>query len=195
MFNEILTGKQKLDQPPVSMDPYRVESVPEVSVMCVSCLKDFKTTVDNKSQMRCAACHVSFVESNQAESARALRAAEARFEKSRRDTRIWIFAVGTAIAICLAFIRFQMKKDFAEAYGNRSESTYAGSYSDDYSYQLYTFSGDACRCSDLKCGRDVQVKVDQFLKRATGPTSDTASEHGGKSLEVIADCLGKLENQ
>jgi hypothetical protein len=195
MFNEILTGKQTLDQPPVSMDPYRVESVPEVSVMCVSCLEDFKTKVQNKDAMRCPPCHVSFVEANQAASARALREAEGRFEKSRRDRRLYVLAIGAFFAIAGAFTRYQMKKDFAEAWGHKSESTYVGSYSDDYSYALYNFSGDACRCQDLKCGRDVQIKVDQFLKRAPGPSSDTASEQGSKSLEAIADCLGKLESQ
>ena len=193
MFNELLTGKATLDPPPMAADPYRVESVPEVSVMCVSCLKDFKTKVHNSSAMRCPSCHVAFVEANQVESARALASAEARFERSRRDTRLWLFAVGAVISLALGFIRYQMKKDLRESAGSQSSDVYIGSYTGEYSYALYNFSGDACRCADLKCGREVQVRVDQFLKRSPGPTDDNDSKLGTASLQNLADCLGKLE--
>lgn len=56
MFNEILTGKASLENKPRE-DPYREQSVPDVSILCDQCRKTF-TKKANSPATKCVQCHM-----------------------------------------------------------------------------------------------------------------------------------------
>jgi hypothetical protein len=56
MFNEILTGKASLENKPKE-DPYRVQSVPDVTVPCDQCRKNF-TKKATSPATKCVQCHM-----------------------------------------------------------------------------------------------------------------------------------------
>jgi hypothetical protein len=196
MFNEILTGKQTLEPTPVPESPYRVQSVPQATATtarCADCHVSFKPHA--YSGIRCSMCHAALVRRNEVESARILAAAEAQAAASDRSMRLFKWAGFAVLGVCLALIKGQMRSQIREDEEQRAAASmsYVPSYSDEYSRDLYYLEGDACRCEDLKCARDVQARVTQTLSR-TRATDDTADEQGRRSLEKIGDCVAQFEH-
>jgi hypothetical protein len=99
------------------------------------------------------------------------------------------------LSVCLGLIRGQMEDqiDEDEAVHAAAYQPYVSSYSDQYSTDLHYLANDACACHDLKCARDVQARVTQFLKRATGPSDEVAEQQGGESLARIGECVAQFE--
>jgi len=186
-------GKETLEAPPVSTDPYRVESIPETTVTCASCLKSF-TTQANSTGPRCRACQLAITEGNPAASARAYAAAEARFADNKRSAKLWRWATLGVFSLSLGLIQMKMEDSIDE--DNEAQaggvSLYGNSYSDDYTRDLHYLAQDACRCEDLKCARDVQAKVTQVLKRGAA-RDEVAEQQSRESLDSIGTCVAKFE--
>ncbi len=56
MFNEILTGKASLENKPKE-DPYREQHVPDVTVPCDQCRRNFTKKANNPGT-KCVQCHM-----------------------------------------------------------------------------------------------------------------------------------------
>jgi hypothetical protein len=195
MFNEILTGKASIEPQPAVADPYRQESVPDVSKTCVDCQQTFTTKITNPVT-RCQRCHLTLVEANAAASARAYAETEAQL--SRERTHAWIRRA-VLILICgtiVAFIKYEMRKQYAEdmraANGGLSYSN--EHYYDPYVSQTRGYADHMCFCEDLKCARDVQREYTLWSRNTTDrPENDDAAAAASVELERLGNCLAKHE--
>ncbi len=187
MFNEILTGKASLEDKPRETDPYRQESVPEISVICASCRKSFTTKV-NSGAVRCSTCHLAFVQANSAQSARALADAN---DWQRRDARSSWLLKTVVIVVCsigLAILKSGMRKDMG------SSARYSSYHDHPYSRRIDQLSSEMCGCRDRQCARGVERRMDHYLRTDEGSSPDPdAADAAERSLQRYAECMAALE--
>jgi hypothetical protein len=120
VFNEILTGKATLEQKPAAADPYRQQSIPEITLTCSDCGATYKATVGTPPG-RCGVCNVKLAERTTAANAQAHAAMHAAVERSQRSH--WWLKVALTVLICLAAglckmaMRHQFREDMRAASG------------------------------------------------------------------------------
>jgi hypothetical protein len=203
MFNDILTGKASLEPRPESESPYRQQAVlPPVRHACITCGERYQAPAGS-SPGRCPTCHVAMVEENTRQSEHVARASEEQARRARRTWRVLRVVLGIAVAIAIGLFKYgmrtQMREDAAQAAGYHSYAEYKQERdsvwpTDDYSYEIHRLAEEMCRCTDLRCARDLQAQYHRFVQSGA-PSDDGARASVEQDGARLADCEAKLEAQ
>ena len=193
MFNEILTGQASLEQKAVVADPYRQESIPQITLTCVDCAKTYPANIGTPPG-RCGACHVRFAEANAAASARAYAGVQDGIERRKRNAWLLRTAALTVCGIALALfklgMRHQMAEDARQAAGVSGHESTASF--DPYAMQADDFARTMCACHDASCAQDTLVQFERWTRATPSPTDSDALDAASAATAKLGDCYAKL---
>jgi len=103
MFNDILMGKASLEDKP-KQDPYREPVVPDVTVPCDQCRKNFTKKATNRAT-KCVQCHMD----NAARDAALLPSTYASPEASDAGWRVMKGFLYVALVILVIYLKYQIR--------------------------------------------------------------------------------------
>jgi len=202
MFNDILTGKASLEEKPKSADPYREESVPDITATCNRCHKAFLTKAGT-SPAYCGPCKAIVAQSNAALSAQQFANVNANIRSSDNGYRILRVGIMIVIGIGLAIFKSGMRHSYEQdtrSYDYEPSYTSTPAYSSHYSSDPFAvrvkeFANQMCSCSDLRCASSVLAQFETWTHtQDTSRASDEAASAAADDAIRMIECKSKLES-